>query len=227
MRQTTTAGWLIAAAVLFWVSWALMPAVGITDAQQILTLVAQQRDAVRLSAILQLVSAACYAPALVGIARANQSHRRPIVEIGAILLLIGAMGSVADAILHLVAYEMTAPDASAAQLVPVMARLQGPDLVLIAPLLLAYLVGALLFAIGFARDRATGTGNPLLFALALVIAILGSQVLAGSLAGQRIVGLIVLALVSISQIWIGIALLTGRDPNRRLSKGKRFQPGRS
>ena len=35
---------------------------------------------------------------------------------------------VADAILYLVAYEMTAPDATPAPLIPVRTRLQGPDL---------------------------------------------------------------------------------------------------
>ena len=78
MSPRAAGAWLVAAALLFWLSWALMPAVGITDTRLIFEKVAAHASGVRASTVLQLVSAACYAPALVGIARmpAKESRRR-------------------------------------------------------------------------------------------------------------------------------------------------------
>jgi hypothetical protein len=42
------------------------------------------------------------------------------------LLLLGAMGSAADAVLHLLAYAMTAPGLDRGPLLEVMAFMQGP-----------------------------------------------------------------------------------------------------
>ena len=97
------------AAALFWLSWALMPGVGITDAARILELVGQHAARVRASVAAQLLSAALYAPALVGIVATRRLRRVLAVRIGAILLAIGAMGSAADAVFHLLAAEMVAP----------------------------------------------------------------------------------------------------------------------
>jgi len=101
--------WLIVASALFWLSWLLMPGVGLTDARQILERVGAHRDEVFASAVCQLLSAAAYAPGLAGVLAADLARSSRLVRVGAIVLLIGAMGSAADAIFHLVAYEMTAP----------------------------------------------------------------------------------------------------------------------
>ena len=53
------AGWLLsAAAAFFWLSWALMPGVGVTAAAQIFDLVSKQRPYIMLSVVAQLLSAA-------------------------------------------------------------------------------------------------------------------------------------------------------------------------
>jgi hypothetical protein len=57
LRLTFAGVCLVAAAVLFWAAWVLMPGIGLTDAAQILDLVAVRRSDVRLSAIFQLASA--------------------------------------------------------------------------------------------------------------------------------------------------------------------------
>ena len=101
-------GWLVAASVLFWISWSLMPGVGVTDTRQILERVSLQRDAVWLSVVLQLISAACFAPPLLALARVGHARGSRAIRVGAVLLTIGAMGSAADAIYHLLAYYMTA-----------------------------------------------------------------------------------------------------------------------
>jgi hypothetical protein len=189
--------WLVAAALLCWLAWALMPAVGITDTRQIFERVAAQAPAVRASVILQLASAACYAPALVGIARSPEAGRQRMLALGAVLLLIGAMGSAADAVLHLLALEMVAPGIDRGAMVPVMERMQGSNLLLLGPLIAAFFAGSLALAVGAARAGSVPRWNPLLFALAILALPLGG-------------GLALLACVSASQAWIGLALLRAR-----------------
>ena len=53
---------LITAAALFWLSWLLVPGVGVTDAAQIFELVARKRWSVMLSVVTQLLSSALYIP---------------------------------------------------------------------------------------------------------------------------------------------------------------------
>jgi hypothetical protein len=189
--------WLVAAALLCWLAWALMPAVGITDTRQIFERVAAQAPAVRASVILQLASATCYAPALVGIARSPAAERHGALVLGAVLLLIGAMGSAADAVLHLLALEMVAPGIDRGAMIPVMERMQGPNLALLGPLIAAFFAGSLALAVGAARAGSVPRWNPWLFALALLALPLGG-------------GLALLACVSASQAWIGAALLRAR-----------------
>lgn len=196
MSRRAAGAWLVAAALLFWVSWALMPAVGITDTRLIFEKVAAKAAAVRASVTLQLVSAACYAPALVGVARLPEAMRRPSLAIGAVLLLAGAMGSAADAVLHLLAVEMVAPGVDRAAMIPVMERMQGPNLALLGPLIAAFFAGSLVLALGFARAGLVWRWSPWLFALALPALALGG-------------GLALLACVSASQAWLGVALLRG------------------
>src|SRR5215470_18829682 len=62
MLSRNTGLLLIAAATLFWLSWWLMPGVGVTDAAEIFNLVGSRRPYVMLSVITQLLSAALYVP---------------------------------------------------------------------------------------------------------------------------------------------------------------------
>ncbi|HWQ35241.1 MAG TPA: hypothetical protein VNQ79_20515 [Blastocatellia bacterium] len=125
-----------------------MPGVGVTDAEQIFRLVASQRSLVAASVIIQLISAVLYVPALLGTASeaiftvsvncdppaqallgtASEAitGQIPGVKWSAGLLLVGATGSAADAVLHLLAYAMTAPGLDLATLIRVMAFMQGP-----------------------------------------------------------------------------------------------------
>jgi len=192
-------GWLIAAGLLFWLAWFLMPAVGITDTRQIFELVAAKRGAVRASVIVQLVSAACYAPALVGAARRPEAERQRSIALGCVLLLMGAMGSAADAVLHLLAVEMVAPGIERDAMIPVMERMQGPNLALLGPLIAAFFAGSFTLALGFARAGLTPRGHLWLYAV--------------SLAAAALSPLALLAGVSASQAWLGVALLRG--PVRR------------
>jgi hypothetical protein len=206
MSDRASGAALIAASVLFWLSWALMPGVGVTDARQILQRVALQRDSVWLSAALQLLSAACFAPAVTALGRIGRERARPAIAFGAILLAIGAMGSAADAIFHLLAYYMTAPGMDVDAMLPLMALMQGPGLALLAPLLLAFFIGAATLAVGCWRAGLVSGRNPLLHAAAVAVALSAPLAVRVDPALARVVGLTVLFLVSASLAGIGRAL---------------------
>jgi hypothetical protein len=194
------------AAALFWLAWALMPAVGITDAARILELVGQHTARVRASVAAQLLSAALYAPALVGIVATRRLRRVRMVRVGAILLAIGAMGSAADAVFHLLAAEMVAPGVDRAAMLPVMARMQGAGLLYIAPLILCFFAGSAVLALGFARAGTAPRACAWLLAAALGLALVGGPLASGNPGAARAVGLGVLGLVGGSQAWLGLAL---------------------
>jgi hypothetical protein len=197
---------LVLAAALFWLAWALMPGVGITDAGRILELVGQHAGRVRVSVGVQLLSAACYAPALVGIVATRRLRRQRLVRAGAILLAIGAMGSAADAVFHLLAAEMTAPGVDRAAMLPVMARMQGAGLIYIGPLILGFFAGSAALAVGFARAGAAPRASALLLVAAVALAAVGGPLASGNDGAARAVGLAVLGLVSASQAWLGLSL---------------------
>jgi hypothetical protein len=197
---------LTKAATLFWVSWLLMPGVGVTDAGQIFDLVSSQRSLVLVSVIVQLVSAALYAPGLVAIVAGAGAAAPAALRRGAWLLLVGAMGSAADAVLHLLAFAMTAPGLDRASLVPVMSFMQGPGLVIVAPLIVGFFAGGVMLSRCLAAARVVSPWNVRLHGIALGVAILGGAAAGARLVSARLVGLAVLGLVAAAQAWIGIAL---------------------
>ena len=197
---------LVLAALLFWLAWWLMPGVGITDAGRILELVGQHATRVRVSVIAQLVSAAAYAPALIGMVATRRLRRQRWIRGGAIVLLIGAMGSAADAVFHLLAVAMVGPGIDRAAALPVMEQMQGPGLRFIAPMILAFFLGTAALALGSARLGLVSRANPAALLLALALALVGGPLAAGSPGAARGVGLAVLGLFSLSQAWIGAAL---------------------
>lgn len=203
----TAAAWLVGAAALFWASWAAMPGVGITDTAEIFARVQAHTDSVRLSVVLQLASAACYAPALLAIV---QSVRGRWPFVGAALMLLGAMGSAADAVLHLLAVEMVAPGIDRAAMVPVMERMQGPDLRLLAPLFASFFVGSLVLAVVFARRRLVARPAPWLFAGGVACAVAAGVVSPSSPVAARWLALGLLGCVAALQAWLGLAFASRR-----------------
>jgi hypothetical protein len=183
-----------------------MPGVGVTDAAQIFDRVGARRPLVLLSVVAQLVSAVLYVPALLGIVADAQLGARASVRRSAGTLLVGAMGSAADAVIHLLAYAMTAPGLEPTSLLAVMAYMQGPGLRLVLPLIAAFFVGGAWLSAALARAGLVPRANPLLHAAALAIAILGGTLAATGAVAPRAVGLTVLAMISAAQAWIGLAL---------------------
>lgn len=212
MSPRTTACFLLSATILFWLSWVLMPAVGITDASLILDLVGDNRPEVLVSTMLQLASAACYAPALLGIVLHPGAEDVRAVFLGAALLLVGAMGSAADAVFHLLAFHMTAPGMDHAALRPVMEAMQGPGLVLIAPMIAAFFVGTFVLAVGWSYAGIAHTRPARCVALAITVAALASAAGSGPLAPGRLIGLAILTLPCAFQLRIALGLLHHPHP---------------
>jgi hypothetical protein len=211
MPGRSTGAWLIGASLSFWLAWALMPGVGVTDAGRIFSLVGAHRESVLASVVLQLGSAAAYAPGLAGILAAEVA-RREVVRLGAVLLAIGAMGSAADAMLHLVAYEMTAPGVARDAMEPVMRRLQGTDLALLLPFVVAFFAG---HAVLLGALRRTSPGAVRLLLLAPVLAALGAAAARAGLAANRSFALASLAALAGSLAWLGLTLVRRAPEARR------------
>lgn len=212
MSPRSSAAFLLAATILFWLSWVLLPAVGITDASLILDLVADNRPEVLVSTILQLASAACYAPALLGIVHHPGAENVRAVFVGAALLLVGAMGSAADAVFHLLAFHMTAPGTDHAALLPVMEAMQGPGLVVITPMIAAFFVGTFVLAVGWSYAGIARTRPTRCVALAITVAALASAAGSGPLAPGRLIGLAILTLPCAFQLRIALGLLHRPHP---------------
>jgi hypothetical protein len=197
---------LVMAALLFWTSWALMPGVGVTDTREIFALVGAARGQVAVSVVLQLVSAALYAPALVGLVADSVLGRSIAVRRAATLLAIGAMGSAADAVLHLLAYAMTVPGRDLTALAPVMDFMQGPGLALLLPMVLAFFAGGAWLSIAMNRLGRVSPWSARLHAVAVVVAIGGGALASTGAVPGLVVGLTALAFVSAGQIWLGLAI---------------------
>jgi hypothetical protein len=205
--------WLVLAASAFWIAWLLMPGVGVTDAGRIFELVGRHRSRVLASSVLQLASAACYAPALVALASGPARARAPGLRLAATWLLVGAMGSAADAVFHLFAYEMTAPGAPQAALLPVMARMQGPGLVWILPLVACFFLGTGLLLRAALRAGPAPGARTVWLGLGALVALLLGLAAAGRIGGGRAVGLCVLALLSASQLRSAFSPLFDAPPH--------------
>jgi hypothetical protein len=182
-----------------------MPGVGVTDTHEIFRLVGDHRERVLASVVVQLVSAALYVAAVVGLASDARIGAARGIRARAVLLGIGAAGSAADAVFHLLAYAMTAPGLDPTALVPVMQFMQGPGLRLLAPLLLAFVAGSAWLSIAAARAGIVSRANPRWFlgaALATVIV----DVLAPWNVGLGVVLFLVAA-----QVGVGAGLIRSRS----------------
>jgi hypothetical protein len=192
--------------VLFWMSWYLMPLPGTTDAEFILAAVAGQRDGVLASAIVQTACAVVVVPSALLVARIREGRGSTAMYLGAVLLLIGAVGNGADAVYHQMAYEMTGPGVDVAAMTLVMERMQTEDVLLLAPLMIAFFVGAFVSAVGLARARLASPRLWQLLALVPLAAVAGRIAVVTADVDARAVALGVLALFSAALGWMGWAL---------------------
>ncbi len=203
MTRRAAAVWLSVASLGFWTSWLLMPGVGVTDPARIFELVGSHRPQVLASVVLQLLSAAAYLPGAFALALAAPPARAR--RAGCILLAIGAAGSAADAIFHLVAFEMTAPGIAEGNVIGVMRRLQGPDLALLLPFVAAFFAGHAVLATAVRRQGAAGRLAFRCVLLAPVAAIAGARAARAGLLAKHEVGLVFLGLLCAGLIAVACA----------------------
>jgi hypothetical protein len=200
------AGVLLAmAAGTFWLSWVLMPGVGVVDAARILELVAQQRGLVTASVVVQLLSSVLFVPGLIGVSALARVRGSQMLEVGSTLLMIGALGSAADAIFHLAAYEMTHPSAAPAAMLPVMERLQTGGVRFLAPFVLAFFAGSIVLATAMGRERLVARLCPLLACVGVALLPV-SGLFSLDATPHRLLALAGLGLVSAAVGWSGIGL---------------------
>ena len=87
-----------------------------------------------------------------------------------------------------------------------MESMQSVDLLSILPMILAFLLGCFALAVGAAKEKIVPKANPLLYALAVAVA-LGGPLLGESMGlNARFVGLALLTCLSVSMAWIGISI---------------------
>ena len=201
---------LMSAAACFWLTWALMPGVGVTDSREIFALVGSQRQMVMASVVLQLLSAVLYVPALLGLVADRTLGDRRAMRWGAGILIVGAMGSGADAVLHLLAYAMTAPGVNQELMIPVMTFMQNEGLVLLAPMLAAFFIGGAWLAYALADAAVVPRWNGHLHLAALPVLAAGGALAAAQLMSPRMAGLAFLGVVSAAQMFSGFGLLNRR-----------------
>jgi len=198
---------LIGAATLFWVGWLFIPVAGVTDAQEIFRIVTPQRGAVLAAVILQLLSMTLYVPAMIAIIRSTDLPFHPKVWRPASVLVVGTLGGVLDAFDHLLSYAMTAPGVDQSAQLDVMRFMQGPALLLIAPLIVCFFAGGAWLSVAFARAGAVSRWNPGLYAVAVGIALVGAALATTTaVVDTRTVGLLTLGAVAAAQAWLGVVL---------------------
>jgi len=198
---------LLAGSATFWASWALMPMPGTNDPRFILEAVAAARTAVLASCILQLVSAAVWVAGLVLMPGPEQATGRLAWWLGAAMLAAGMTASAADAIYHLIAYELTHPDVTPAMALAVMTRIQGPDLLLLLPGVGAFFLGLLLLAVAGVRTGLLPRRGPWLMAAAVPIG--AARIALPGIAAPRVAGLMALACLIAPAAWMGWRLTRG------------------
>lgn len=202
MSSTRAAGVvLVFAAVTFWLAWALMPDAGTNDAAHILDAVRGRRAAVRWSVVVQLASSVAFVPAVV-LARPASSW----AIAGACFVLVGATGMAADAVFHLAAYYMTADGVAAESVLEPMRLMQTDGLKFLVPLLLPFLFGGWVFALGLRREGRASRWSGRVFALAFTSAAAGAAVFAITGSGRHAIVLGFLGLIALGYARLGYDL---------------------
>jgi hypothetical protein len=209
--QRVAGACLVAAGIAFWLAWFLMPLPGTADPAFILQEVGAAADSVFASVAVQMVCCAAFVPGLLGLARAPDLRDSGAAFAGASLAGIGVTGFAADAIYHLVAFEMTRPGVARDAMLPVMVRLQSGDLAFIAPQLLALVVGVAVLAVVAARAGLAPRRVPRELLAALAVAVIGAAIVRAAGAGRRAVALAVLGLFSLAIAELGAALARARS----------------
>jgi len=202
---------LVGAALAFWLAWFLMPLPGTTDTAFILEQVGATRERVFWSVTAQMLSSALFVPGLLGLVAGTRLRGSSGAFAAATLVGIGATGLAADAIYHLLAFEMTAPGVTREAMLPVMDRFQSADLAFVMPQLLALLAGVGALAWVSARAGVAPRRAPLWCGLAVAAALAGAAAVRAAGLPRRVVAMTVLGLFSLAIAELGASLWRARS----------------
>lgn len=202
---------LVGAGFSFWLAWLLMPLPGTTDTAFILEQVGATRERVFASVAVQILSSALFVPGVLGLVATSPLRGSSGAFVWASLVGIGATGLAADAVYHLLAFEMTAPGVTREAMLPVMDRFQSGDLVFVAPQLLALLAGVGGLAWVSARAGLAPRRAPLWVGLALAAAVVGGAAVRAAGLPRRAVAMTVLGAFSLAIVELGASLWRARS----------------
>lgn len=202
---------LVGAAISFWLAWFLMPLPGTTDTAFILEQVEKTRGRVFWSVAVQILSSALFVPGLLGLFAATSLRGSSGAFAAASLVGIGATGLAADAIYHLLAFEMTAPGVTREAMVPVMDRFQSADLAFVGPQLIALVAGGGWLVWLSARAGVAPRRAPLWVGLTLAAAVVGAVLVNAAGLPRRVVAMTVLGCFSLALAELGASLWRARS----------------
>lgn len=202
-------GYVLAlAASAFWLGWFLMPDAGTADTAHVLNITRHARTSVFYSTLTQVIATVLYLIALFLLVNHNGSQKK-ITLIGIILFGIGVMGMCADAFFHLFTYYLTDETILIDDnTVRVLSLIQTDGILVLMPLLILFLVGSLLLAIGLNSEGVISKIPMFLILTALLIIPLSVAILnTFYLVDGNLISLSILGLVATSHAFIGSELI--------------------
>src|SRR5262245_53240855 len=209
--RTLVAGFCFIAAALTFLASSLAPSVDYGVPSAALATIANAPDAFAYTLALDVLYAVLLVPALLGVAGLAEGRGAALIYVGTGLALFGNLGHSFIAAIDLVARNMAVPVADRGEMLALLNRLnEDAATIIVLPVMLAYVIGSVLTAVGLWRARLVPAWPVALMLAAGVLGFLGLG--APGEIGKAIVG-------TTASIWIGVALI------RLASTGRTAQSG--
>ena len=197
--RTLIAGISFVGAALVFLAGSLTPSVDYGTPSLALATIATAPDTFLYTLVLDLLYAVLLVPALLGVAGLPHGRGAALTYVGAGLALFGNLGHTFIAAIDLVARNMVVPAANRGEMLALLDRLTNDaGVIIVLPMMLAFVVGSVLTAAGLWRARLIPAWPLALMLVAGVLDFLGLG--APGEIGKLIAG-------AIASIWIGVALI--------------------
>jgi hypothetical protein len=195
---------LIAAPLLFLLGSAIDPAWA-EDTDEYLSEVAADKGLYLLAGILNLVGALLLIPGLLGVIHLLRRRRVTVGQIGAALVMIGAVAIASTYVINVIEIVGTGDEFDRGQLVSLLDETEesGEAAPVFVMFLLGLVLGSILLAIGLWRQKAVPVWVPIVLVLSSV---------SGFVAGDnQVSSLITSAILAVALIAIGMRILAVSD----------------
>jgi hypothetical protein len=195
---------LIAASLLFLLATAIDPAWA-DDTGEYLNEVAADKGLYLLAGILNLIAALLLIPGLLGVIHLLRRRRVTVGQIGAALVMIGAVAIASTYVISVIEIVGTGDELDRGQIVTLLdeAEESAEAAPIFVMLLLGLVLGSILLAIGLWRQRAVPIWVPVVLVLSSVAGFVGGESQASSLISS--------AILAVSLIAIGLRILSVSD----------------